>query len=91
MLGQPPEGNVKIMKRTPASDSDESKDGMEPEYRFDYSKAKPNRFANAAGKRRVAIVLDEDVAEVFETTESVNKALRAFIEAMPSSSSRREV
>ena len=58
---------------------------------IDYSKAKPNRFANAAGKRRVAIVLDEYVAEIFETTESVNKALRAFIEAMPSSSGRREV
>ena len=78
------------MKRTPASDSGESKDDMRSEYHFDYSKAKPNRFAKAVGKRRVAIVLDEDVAEVFETTESVNKALRAFIEAMPSSSGRRE-
>jgi uncharacterized protein (DUF4415 family) len=60
------------------------------EYRFDYSKAKPNRFANVAGKRRVAIILDEDVAEVFATTESVNKALRAFIEAMPAVVGRRE-
>lgn len=89
-LDQPPEGNVRIMKRTPASDSGESNDDMKPEYRFDYSKAKPNRFANVAQKRRVAIVLDEDVAEVFATTESVNKALRAFIEAMPAASGRRE-
>ncbi len=79
------------MKRMPASDSGEPDDDLRSEYRFDYSKAKPNRFAQAAGKRRVAVVLDEDVAEVFETTESVNKALRAFIEAMPSSSGRRQV
>jgi hypothetical protein len=63
---------------------------MQPEYRFDYSKAKPNRFANSAKNRRVAVVLDEDVAEVFATTESVNKALRAIMQAMPSSVGRRE-
>lgn len=91
MLDPPPEGNVKIMKRMPTPEPDEPNDDMRPEYRFDYSKAKPNRFAKAPGKRRVAVVLDEDVAEVFETTESVNKALRAFIEAMPASPGRREV
>jgi len=61
----------------------ESSEDMLPEYDFDYSKAKPNRFAASGQKRRVAVVLDEDVAEVFTTPESVNKALRAFIEAMP--------
>lgn len=63
---------------------------MLPEYRLDYSKAKPNRFANSAGTRRVAVILDEDVAEVFATTASVNKALRAIIEAMPASADRRD-
>jgi len=62
---------------------------MQPEYRFDYSKAKPNRFASLEKNRRVAVLLDEDVAEVFATTESVNKALRAIIQAMPSSASGR--
>lgn len=56
---------------------------MQPEYRFDYGQAKPNRFAGVTRKRRVAVVLDEDVAEVFATGESVNRALRAIIEAMP--------
>ena len=74
------------MKKTEAS---ESSDDMRPEYDFDYSKAKPNRFAAAGQKRRVAVVLDEDVAEVFTTTDSVNKALRAFIEAMPQAGGRR--
>jgi hypothetical protein len=34
--------------------------------------------------RRTGVVrLDPDVAEVFQTPEAVNKALRALIEAMP--------
>jgi hypothetical protein len=44
------------------------------EYELDYAKAKPNRFANSADGLKV-VVLDEDVAKVFTTPESVNKAL----------------
>ena len=55
---------------------------LAPEYEFDYTKAKPNRFANSADGLKV-VVLDEDVAKVFTTPESVNKALRALIEIMP--------
>jgi uncharacterized protein (DUF4415 family) len=73
------------MKRTSAAESEE----MLPEYHFDYAKARPNRFAGSSHKRRVAVVLDEDVAEVFTTPESVNKALRAFIEAMPEAGGRK--
>ena len=60
------------------------KDDLQPEYRFDYRKAKPNRFAaeNNIEKLKV-VVLDDDVAQVFTTPEVVNQALRAFIEAMP--------
>jgi hypothetical protein len=59
-------------------------DELATEYEFDYTQAKPNRFASA-GKRLKAIVLDEDVARVFTTSESVNKALRALIEVVPRS------
>lgn len=62
-------------------------DDMLPEYQFDYSKAKPNRFA--ADQNHLIVVLDEDVARVFTTPESVNKALRALIEAMPPPSERK--
>ena len=55
------------------------------EYRFDYRKAKPNRFAARSGKRLTIVVLDEDVAQVFTTPESVNKVLRALLESMPQS------
>ena len=68
----------------PSSPMPSSEDDLQPEYRFDYQKAKPNRFAirNDVEKLKV-VVLDDDVAQVFTTPEAVNKALRAFIEAMP--------
>jgi hypothetical protein len=56
---------------------------MLPEYRFDYSKARPNRFAGRIDESRVVVVLDPDVSEVFTTPESVNKVLRALISNMP--------
>ena len=50
---------------------------MKPEYRFDYSAAKPNRFAGRIQKGSVAVLLDPDVAQLFKDTESVNAVLRA--------------
>ena len=52
---------------------------MRDEYQFDYSKAKPNRFASQIGQDQLMIVLDPDVAAVFKTPESVNQVLRAII------------
>jgi hypothetical protein len=55
---------------------------LRPDYDIDYSKTVRNPYAGKM--RRTGVVrLDPDVAEVFQTPESVNKALRAFIEAMP--------
>jgi len=56
---------------------------MKTEYRFDYNKAKPNRFASRMKDSPLVAVIDPDVAEVFTTAEAVNKALRALISAMP--------
>ncbi|MBM2840361.1 MAG: hypothetical protein HW412_889 [Bacteroidetes bacterium] len=50
---------------------------MLPEYRFNYEKARPNRFAAKAG--RIMVTLDPDLARVFPTEQSVNKALRSII------------
>lgn len=58
-------------------------DEMQDEYQFDYSKAKPNRFASRIGQNQLMIVLDPDVAAVFKTAESVNQVLRAIITSMP--------
>lgn len=58
-------------------------DEMRAEYRFDYSKAKPNRFANRMDKGAVAVLLDPDVASVFRSSEEVNTFLRSVITRMP--------
>jgi hypothetical protein len=58
------------------------------EYRFDYRKAQPNRFAGRGGTRPVVVLLDPDLAKVFKTAESVNSALRAILTAKPTRRSR---
>jgi hypothetical protein len=56
---------------------------MQEEYQFDYSKAKPNRFAEKVGQDRLMVVLHPDIAAVFQTPQSVNQVLRALITTMP--------
>ena len=56
---------------------------MAAEYRFDYKKAKPNRFAARMKNEPLIVMVDPDVAKVFTTSEEVNKALRALISVMP--------
>ena len=71
------------MSTIPSEDLD---DDLLPEYDFDYTKAKPNRFATRVNQPLLkVVVLDEDVAQVFTTPESVNKVLRGLIESMPHS------
>lgn len=72
------------MKKEPSDPDD-----LLPEYDFDYTKAKPNRFA--ASQRARTVVLDEDIAEVFTTAESVNRALRALLEVVPVPEKRKTV
>ena len=54
----------------------EKDDEMKSEYRFDYSKARPNRFADEYNRTQRTVVLDSDVAEDFPSSEAVNEALR---------------
>ncbi|MEI8371595.1 MAG: hypothetical protein WCJ35_02050 [Planctomycetota bacterium] len=72
------------MKKAPVrKTSRRSGDDMRAEYKFDYSTAKPNRFATRVDKNRLVVALDPDISEVFTTPEAVNKVLRALIDAMP--------
>ena len=74
------------MKKTLSSKSRSDKtEDMLSEYNFDYSKAKPNRFAGRISKERLVVLLDPEVSEVFTTPESVNTVLRALITALPES------
>jgi hypothetical protein len=74
---------VDIAKKSAINPVANSGDELREEYRFDYTKAKPNRFAGQRDEPRVVVVLDPDVAEVFETPDSVNEVLRALIKTMP--------
>jgi len=59
------------------------------EYRFDYAKSRPNRFARQIAKNAVVVVLDPDVAAVFRDPKRVNSLLRATIAALKKPGSRR--
>lgn len=56
---------------------------MRGEYELDYSRAKPNRFAARMNRPVVAVVLEPDVASVFDSSAKVNEQLRAVISARP--------
>jgi hypothetical protein len=63
---------------------------MRSHYDFDYSKSRPNRFADCLAGGTIAVVLDSDVASVFRSGEAVNAFLRSAISAMPSPEHRRK-
>jgi hypothetical protein len=66
---------VKVSRKRPGA--------VRSENRFDYSKAKPNRFAAQVEEGSLAVVLEPDVASVFQSSESVNHLLRSVIAALP--------
>ena len=67
------------MKRTrKKADSSDATD-LRPEYEFDYSRAKPNRFVSKMSRPVVAVVLEPDVAAVFKSAAKVNAELRTLI------------
>jgi hypothetical protein len=55
---------------------------LRAEYEFDYGKGRKNRFA-ASGAPTVAVVLEPDVARVFDSSSKVNQLLRSVIKAVP--------
>ena len=75
--------------RRARSRSDVDRDDMRREYRFDYKKARPNRFAGRFQVGAVAVVLDPDVASVFGSSNTVNRFLRSVIAEMPEPGRKR--
>ena len=72
------------MKKTSTARSRKVQE-MAKEYRLDYKKAKPNRFATRMKDAPLIVMIEPDIAKVFKSSEQVNKALRALIPAMPES------
>lgn len=70
------------MKKTPKTKTRKVEE-MASEYRLDYRKAKPNRFAERMKTEPLVVLIEPDIAKVFTTPEQVNKALRALISAIP--------
>jgi hypothetical protein len=83
----PTKKNANAMKKTSSDDLD---DDLRPHYDFDFKNSKPNRFAgmDLKFKGRPPILLDADVAEVFDSAEAVNTVLRSAIKAMRTATPR---
>src|SRR5215207_7397110 len=45
--------------------------------------SRPNRFASRMAEDAVAVVLEPDVAQVFDSSATVNRLLRSVIAALP--------
>ena len=71
-----------MSQTTPSHFDQEDSDDLLPEYDFDYSKAKKNRFAKS-NQAQLIVTIDPDLAEIFKTPESVNHALRLLVSAIP--------
>ncbi len=54
-------------------------DELRDEYEFDYSNAKPNRFAARMKQGVRAVVLEPDLATAFADSAAVNAALREYL------------
>lgn len=72
------------MKKTSTSKAQKTAaQEMLPEYDFDYSQARRNRFAGRISEERMVVLLDPDVSRVFTSPEAVNAVLRALVAALP--------
>jgi hypothetical protein len=82
-------GSNASMNQEPSQDkaAEFEQEDLKPEYHFDYTKAKPNRFAQKAPDGSLVVVLEPDIAQVFTTPDAVKRVLRALIATMPSVSS----
>lgn len=71
------------MSKAASKTGKSGRDELRREYRFDYSRSRPNRFAGRMRDNAVAVVLEPDVAQVFSSSASVNQFLRSVIAALP--------
>ncbi len=68
-----------MKKKLPRKRGQPKQEKLSSEYRFIYSKSKPNRFVAAMSGGAIAAVLEPDVASVFKSSKTVNALLRSVI------------
>lgn len=66
-------------------ENDLPEESMRNEYDFDYSKGIRGKYKRQLSEEEGYIKLLPEVRKIFKTSESVNKALLAFINAYPGS------
>jgi hypothetical protein len=71
--------SVKTMSKSAKRIPQPEANSLRREYDFDYSRAKPNRFATRMDRPVVAVVLERDVALVFNSAAKVNAQLRSVL------------
>jgi hypothetical protein len=79
----PHDENVMSTKKRSARSKGSTSDEMRAEY--DFSKARPNRFARHFRSPKpggVLVLIEPDVAQVFDSSEKVNRFLRATLAAV---------
>lgn len=55
---------------------------------YDFSNARPNKYAKKYTKGTNIVLIEPDLIEFFPDSESVNTALRALVSIFPKSKSR---
>jgi hypothetical protein len=73
------------MRKTEINNNElmDKNDDMLPEYQFNYSKARHNRFAKDIAEGNLVVVLKPELAKVFKTPEKVIAILKAIAQTMP--------
>jgi hypothetical protein len=66
--------------KTPNDELGNGNNELREHYNFDYTKAKPNRFADQQSNEAIMVVLEPEVAVAFPTAEAVNEALRLVMQ-----------
>lgn len=69
------------MKQEQANNSNQE---IMDEYIFDYSKGKPNRFADKLNTDHLLVSIDNDLSLLFNNEEKVNSALRSYLSIVES-------
>lgn len=75
--------------RTKRTSHETTDDELRDEYALDYRRSRPNRFAQKL-KDTTVVVLQPDVAEVFQSSQAVNDLLRSAIVATGAAPTRRQ-
>ncbi len=63
---------------------------LRDEYDFDYSQAKPNRFAKPLPPGGRIVYLEPEVAKRFSDSGEVNRLLKAILEALPATTATQD-